>query len=197
MEQAKSTAEKEAKSVVRRHYAEENAAHEKLETRLLQTMEEFKKTTVATALLHVDEHLRSFVIQQMAKGRDVKSQGAGQYAIKRVMSSDRVVKPTQWTCTNEKLSDPHEMLFNSRPSSIHVQRSISSSSMFSEPLSEPSTANSWSPTPQKSSCVKSSAAVFSSGGFRSSSTDIGSLMYRRDNIVASLADIASSSSGSS
>ncbi|ETN06146.1 hypothetical protein PPTG_13927 [Phytophthora nicotianae INRA-310] len=84
MEQAKSTAEKEAKSITRRHYAEENAAHETLETRLLQTMEEFKKTTVAMVLLHVHERLRSFLIQQMAKGRDVKSQGAGQYAIKAV-----------------------------------------------------------------------------------------------------------------
>ncbi|KUF90921.1 hypothetical protein AM587_10011129 [Phytophthora nicotianae] len=34
MEQEKSTAEKTAKSIVRRHYAEENAAHEKLEARL-------------------------------------------------------------------------------------------------------------------------------------------------------------------
>ncbi|ETN15029.1 hypothetical protein PPTG_07247 [Phytophthora nicotianae INRA-310] len=82
VEQAKSTAEKEAKSIVRRHYAQENAAHEILETMLLQTKKEFKKTAVATALLHVDERLRSFLIQQMAKGRDVKSQGAGQYAIK-------------------------------------------------------------------------------------------------------------------
>ncbi|ETO71191.1 hypothetical protein F444_12433 [Phytophthora nicotianae P1976] len=47
-------------------------------------MEEFKKTTVAMVLLHVHERLRSFLIQQMAKGRDVKSQGAGQYAIKEV-----------------------------------------------------------------------------------------------------------------
>ncbi|EEY53005.1 uncharacterized protein PITG_19873 [Phytophthora infestans T30-4] len=79
MEQTKTAAEKKAKSIVRRHYAEENAAHEKIEAKLLQSFEDYKQTTVATALLRVDELLRAFVSQQTVKVIDVKSQVVAQH----------------------------------------------------------------------------------------------------------------------
>ncbi|KAF4143115.1 hypothetical protein GN958_ATG07694 [Phytophthora infestans] len=56
-----------------------NAAHEKIEARLLQSFEDYKQTTVATALLRVDELLRAFVSQQTFKVVDVKSQAVGQH----------------------------------------------------------------------------------------------------------------------
>ncbi|KAF4131756.1 hypothetical protein GN958_ATG19050 [Phytophthora infestans] len=79
MEQTKTAAEKKAKSIVRRHYTEENAGHEKIEARRLQSFEDYKQTTVATALLRVDELIRAFVSQQTVKVIDVKSQAVAQH----------------------------------------------------------------------------------------------------------------------
>ncbi|KAL3663714.1 hypothetical protein V7S43_011129 [Phytophthora oleae] len=68
LDEAKRCVERKAKSIVRIHHAEENAAHAAIETSLLQTMAKFKASTIAETIRHMEERIRlasTFELAQM------------------------------------------------------------------------------------------------------------------------------------